>query len=51
MITVSFISGRATIGTGMRARKGEENGVPDLLDDRHSGDPINITSDANTKSA
>ena len=43
----------ATIGTGMRARKGEEeeNGVPDLLDDRHSGDPINITSDANTKSA
>lgn len=37
----------------MRARKGEEeeNGVPDLLDDRHSGDPINITSDANTKSA
>lgn len=42
-----------TIGTRARARKGEEeeNGALDLLDDRHSGDPINITLDANTKSA
>lgn len=40
----------------MRARKSEEeeeeeNGALDLLDDRHSGDPINITLDANTEPA
>lgn len=47
----------------MRAREGveeekgalegveEEKGALDLLDSKHSGDPINITSDANTKSA
>lgn len=37
----------------MGARKGveEEMGALDLLDGSHSGDPINITSNANTKSA
>ncbi|KAI9525818.1 hypothetical protein NQZ68_002366 [Dissostichus eleginoides] len=42
-----------TIGTMVGARKGveEEMGALDLLDGSHSGDPINITSNANTKSA
>ena len=42
-----------TIGTMVGARKGveEEMGALDLLDGSHSGDPINITSNANSKSA
>lgn len=41
-----------TIGTRVRATGGEgRRGALDLLDDRHSGDPINVTLDANTMSA